>query len=493
MELHIIIIAVCFQLTQGYAVRAKTQVNLPSNPAGYGALDNSARFITEGRHIKVVQTDTVTLPCRVANIGKLVRAWKKGIAILTAGDIKVSPDDRLSLVNGYDLEIRSVRSEDEGDYVCQIASLQPQEITHTLEVLVPPKILEVSGGGIVEAKKGTPVTLECRAKGNPQPFYQWIKKTNNTYNPSLRPTNGSTILLGEVNRHQAGVYRCLASNGVGKVAARELTLRVLYAPEVTADEAWVHSGIGNQAVLSCTVYAEPEAEVRWYRSSLKLDVTDDHVTETSSNRHRLIIRQVQLQDLDNYTCEAQNNFGKAKQYIVLSGKPQVAVFRSNPASRWRDSYNISWTVFSYTPLEEHKLFFRRKQFTGQIPNSLKSEVWGGNLTFWYLREWTDVTLPSTPGNDITQQMSYLIRGLEPEMLYEAKVQARNTFGWNQMSDVFTFHTANKDSYSWEPSQDIFHSPETEIRDLGVTALGEAHLDYEPSLLLLVILMFHFSL
>ncbi|CAH1396925.1 unnamed protein product [Nezara viridula] len=60
--------------------------------------------------------------------------------------------------------------------------------------------------------------------------------------------------------------------------------------------------------------------VRWYRSALKLDVTDDHMTEKRGDRHRLIIRQVQIQDLDNYTCEALNNLGKSRQHIVLSGE-----------------------------------------------------------------------------------------------------------------------------------------------------------------------------
>uniref|UniRef100_T1HUS8 Uncharacterized protein n=1 Tax=Rhodnius prolixus TaxID=13249 RepID=T1HUS8_RHOPR len=68
-------------------------------------------------------------------LGTHVRAWKRGIAILTAGNVKLSPDERLSLVHGYDLEIRHIKPEDEGDYVCQIATLQPQEITHTVEVL----------------------------------------------------------------------------------------------------------------------------------------------------------------------------------------------------------------------------------------------------------------------------------------------------------------------------------------------------------------------
>ncbi|XP_066907050.1 kin of IRRE-like protein 2 [Halyomorpha halys] len=139
-------------------------------------MDGMPHFTTEGRHFKVVEHDSITLPCRVVNIGNHIRAWKRGIAVLTAGNVKVSPDDRYSLIHGYDLEIRSITPQDEGEYICQIATLQPQEITHTLEVLVPPRILEVSGGGLVEARKGTPVTIECRATGNPPPFFQWTRR-----------------------------------------------------------------------------------------------------------------------------------------------------------------------------------------------------------------------------------------------------------------------------------------------------------------------------
>lgn len=62
-------------------------------------------------------------------------AWKKGIAVLSAGNVKVSPDPRINLVNGYSLEIKEAGPQDAGDYVCQIGTLEPREITHTVEIL----------------------------------------------------------------------------------------------------------------------------------------------------------------------------------------------------------------------------------------------------------------------------------------------------------------------------------------------------------------------
>jgi hypothetical protein len=62
-------------------------------------------------------------------------AWKRGIAILTAGQVKVTPDQRVRLVNGHTLQIKDAVPSDGGDYICQIATFEPREITHHVEIL----------------------------------------------------------------------------------------------------------------------------------------------------------------------------------------------------------------------------------------------------------------------------------------------------------------------------------------------------------------------
>lgn len=49
--------------------------------------------------------------------------------------MKITMDKRIDLVNGFDLEIKKVRPQDGGDYVCQLSTYTPEEQVHTLEIL----------------------------------------------------------------------------------------------------------------------------------------------------------------------------------------------------------------------------------------------------------------------------------------------------------------------------------------------------------------------
>nr|CAD7424176.1 unnamed protein product [Timema monikensis] len=251
-----------------------------------------------------------------------------------------------------------------------------------------------------------------------------------------------------------------------------------------------------------------DGRVLWYRDTLRLDPTERRIMEVRGSRRTLIIRKVQYSDFGNYSCVADNVLGKTRQYLELSGKttssspdrdsnldlpvlssraqhekrvsqlrhrgkPNRAVFHSHTMGRYRDAYNISWSVNSYTPIEEFKLFFRKLPVNppqtslghNQPHNQYnKRPTRRDNDTYGYLSygggrgEWNDVILPAIASELHTQQMYYLIKGLESGTKYEAKVQAKNRFGWSQVSDSFQFYTRGL---------------EPEVRDLGMTAYSNA--------------------
>ncbi|CAB0006232.1 unnamed protein product [Nesidiocoris tenuis] len=90
-----------------------------------------------------------------------------------------------------------------------------------------------------------------------------------------------------------------------------------------------------------------------------MEPTERKTMETRGNKHSLNIKQVQSSDFGNYSCVAENSLGRAKKYMELSGRPSPAQFRSAPFSRSKDSYNLTWMVESYPPLEEVRLLYRK--------------------------------------------------------------------------------------------------------------------------------------
>jgi Immunoglobulin I-set domain len=80
----------------------------------------------------------------------------------------------------------------------------------------------------------------------------------------------------------------------------------------------------------------PLPQVIWFKETMQLDTTERHIMENRGSRHTLIIRKVHQQDFGNYSCNAENQLGKSKKYLMLSGKPNTAIFRSAPVSQYKD-------------------------------------------------------------------------------------------------------------------------------------------------------------
>ncbi|KAL7016844.1 hypothetical protein ACKWTF_010160 [Chironomus riparius] len=390
---------------------------------------SQARFNTQGHTYRAVVGETLTLPCEVENLGSLVLLWRRGVNVLSAKDMKVTQDDRINLVNGYNLEISELEPQDAGDYVCQIVDKVNKDQVHTVEILVPPSVRAVPSSGQITARKGGAVTLECKASGNPVPQVSW----SGTGKSLSRIGEGPILTLERVERQQSGVYQCTADNSVGEAATVDMRLDVLYPPDIVTEKSWIHSGEGFEATLVCIVHADPQPTVSWFQNSFPLQPTDRRIMSSRGNRHQLTIRHVMQEDFGNYSCVADNSLGRSKKYMELSGRPGPAEFHSAPWSKSPDSYNLTWKVDSYPPLQEVRLLYRKLMM---------------NETFQQPARWHDVILTpsSRPANEpLTHAMSFTLRGLQSGSVYEAIVQAKNRYGWNEVSDIFQFYTQRNPS------------------------------------------------
>lgn len=437
-------------------------------------------FVTPGQTYRIATGSTVVLPCRITEPGSYVLAWKRGIAVLTAGPVKVTPDPRVSLLpsppgtpslggipgftgGSYSLELKNVRPQDAGDYICQIGTMEPREITHTLEILVPPRIHYVSHNGPLDVLQGSTVKMECRASGNPVPTIAWTRK-NNVLPSGERSVSGLSLVIQHADRHSAGQYQCSADNGVGQPDTKHITLNVLYPPEVDPERTTVHTGIGLEAQLVCIVHAEPGPTVLWFKDTAQLGTTEQHASHARGNRYTLVIRNVTAADFGNYSCVASNIHGKNRAHVALTGTAGLAVFDSPSTGLEKDSYNVSWSVNSHAAILEYRLLFHQQSRHRRIHHGQDGNNQNGSSILFHKNDWHNVMLPGAgilspqfpappPFPGVTRQrMNYIIRNLQAGSTYEVRVQARNVHGWNKISPIFHFTTkSNEIENMVEPS------------------------------------------
>lgn len=387
---------------------------------------------TVGQTYRTEVGGEVELECSVDNLGEMVQLWKRGARVLTAGKMKVRRDPRIRL-RGTNLIIKKVESEDGGEYECEVETDEEISITirHRLEILVPPHVKPSPANGMVLVKKGTKVELRCDASGNPPPEVSWQKR-NDVLSQLNHRIVGSALELYDINRKHDGVYVCVAENGVGEPAVEKITLQVLYAPEITVEKSEVHGGVGQRVELSCEVHGEPEVAVTWYKDTMLLNNNDNRYISNNNNRHVLVIEKMREEEFGSYSCHASNNLGKARSHLTVKGNPETPEFRSRIEAKGAGRYKLSWVTKSYAPLEEYRLLYRK------VPDN---DGTNRNVEF----AWNNIIINGQKLAGREHHQSFVIENLLEEATYEAQIQARNHFGWSDVSAKFDFFTGFAES------------------------------------------------
>ena len=89
--------------------------------------------------------------------------------------------------------------------------------TRTCVLLVASSIQPINNKRVME---GDSVTLSCNATGIPLPMVSWIKVDGH-----MTVSNGNELVITNINRSEAGQYRCEVSNECGN-ASETTTIEV---------------------------------------------------------------------------------------------------------------------------------------------------------------------------------------------------------------------------------------------------------------------------
>ncbi|XP_048731772.2 hemicentin-2-like isoform X2 [Ostrea edulis] len=168
------------------------------------------------------------------------------------------------------------------------------------------------------------LTLYCKALANSGYHIKWYKISKTSY--ISRPEksevgNGMNYIIESINRDDAGLYVCEATNENGVMDSRNITVDVEFAPKVLV-QAEVALMTGLDMGLKCDVLGNPPPVVSWTKNNIELKIGREMHSKYSYS-YTLKITNMSEIDLGEYTCSAFNILGNDVGVTTIKdyGKP----------------------------------------------------------------------------------------------------------------------------------------------------------------------------
>lgn len=285
-------------------------------------------------NVTAIKDQPAVLPCTVENKNEYLIVWMNPRRIvLSSDDRRVIDDTRMSIerpfIRDWNLHIRNINVQDEGEYTCQI-NTDPIQIKRVrLKVHVPAEIDTTSSSNNVTVKEGENVKLQCVASGIPEPAITWYRNTPQTNQMREHVgTTGEVLIIHNISRYCAGLYECEASNLIAQPSKRSINVDVQFPPEVYfRTPRRVSQEVGKEVMLECFVAAFPQGVGEWKMHGKPVGEGVENRWKYRSEIYKedqftviiyLMIINLEKHDFGTYTCEASNALGTDSETIVIS-------------------------------------------------------------------------------------------------------------------------------------------------------------------------------
>ncbi|XP_072281767.1 roundabout homolog 4 isoform X1 [Pyxicephalus adspersus] len=194
-----------------------------------------------------------------------------------------------------------------------------------------PRIIEHPSDTVV--RRDQPVTMNCRAEGNPEPTIEWyhngLKVNFSNFHGSLIH-DGSIFFYQIKGKSNEGIYTCLARNHLGTAISRNVSLTIAVLKEEFRQEPSDKMvAAGKPLVLDCSPpKGHPEPTVTWKKDGMILSLNSSYYTVSAG---KLLIVRAQRSDSGVYVCLATNQAGERMSRPAQITVMEALLFTNKPA------------------------------------------------------------------------------------------------------------------------------------------------------------------
>ncbi|KAF6327703.1 muscle associated receptor tyrosine kinase [Rhinolophus ferrumequinum] len=275
--------------------------------------------------------EVATFMCAVESYPQPEISWTRNKILIKLFDTRYSIRE-----NGQLLTILSVEDSDDGIYCC-IANNGvggAAESCGALQVKMKPKITRPPIN--VKIIEGLKAVLPCTTMGNPKPSVSWIKGDSALReNSRIAVLESGSLRIHNVQKEDAGHYRCVAKNSLGTAYSKLVKLEVeeesepeqdnkVFARILRAPESH-NVTFGSFVTLRCTATGMPVPTITWIENGNA--VSSGSIQE--SVKDRVIDSRLQLfiTKPGLYTCIATNKHGEKFSTAKAAATISIAAWR----------------------------------------------------------------------------------------------------------------------------------------------------------------------
>ncbi|XP_006906155.1 muscle, skeletal receptor tyrosine-protein kinase isoform X5 [Pteropus alecto] len=275
--------------------------------------------------------EVATFMCAVESYPQPEISWTRNKILIKLFDTRYSIRE-----NGQLLTILSVEDSDDGIYCC-IANNGvggAAESCGALQVKMKPKITRPPIN--VKIIEGLKAVLPCTTMGNPKPSVSWIKGDSTLReNSRIAVLESGSLRIHNVQKEDAGHYRCVAKNSLGTAYSKLVKLEVeeesepeqdnkVFARILRAPESH-NVTFGSFVTLRCTATGIPVPIITWIENGNA--VSSGSIQE--SVKDRVIDSRLQLfiTKPGLYTCIATNKHGEKFSTAKAAATISIAEWR----------------------------------------------------------------------------------------------------------------------------------------------------------------------
>ncbi|XP_013171679.1 PREDICTED: hemicentin-1 [Papilio xuthus] len=268
--------------------------------------------------IAVAYGDSVQLQCKINAYPKPKLTWIEEISGLTVSEMIVEEDLPYGYISILDLEqVKSNTS-----YQCRAFNDYGDDTTKVsvgVNSKVPPKINNSVKQINVTRKESATITCNV-TEGIPRPEIRWSYKRPLTREFVLLDDVSYVIQINSTDLHQAGTYKCEASNLFGR-DEHEMELIIKYPPTIRGNTQIRKASKGQRVFLTCNADGVPKPDVRWYFKGHEIGKTSGLRIYTGNTLSMV----VSFNDSGIYTCNAVNEVGSDTKTVkvVVDGPPFI--------------------------------------------------------------------------------------------------------------------------------------------------------------------------